>query len=507
MRSIHGAPSLHSTRGDKLDVLVITPPKSADVRRMISRSYPGYPGVDSVPLRAASVLENGGFSVKFLPLYNLFYNFSPYKDTEDLIAYLAMQEADVFLLINDYYIFSRSTPSYEASLITARLIKERNSNAHIILAGNHVSSLPHAAFLDSPHVDVVVKLEGEPLYCDLVERLQKGSSLQSLKGLVYREHSRVKETPGYGTVGDFNSLPVPAYHLLRPWAEEIPRRMGRVSGLLDTTLRTSYGCPNRCAFCGVTPNWNICRYRSADSVLEDISYAKETLKGKRVDLSYFDDENFTCTSSHVTSISRMMQKEDIHIDGVLASVPDLTTSMVEDISRFSTSVLMGAENACDSVLAFVGKKQTFQQVLRACGNARGKLKVHLQWVIGLPGEDSQTIPINLNAIFTLLMKGDASSVTPHLLGPQPGSDIGDQPERYGVTIHSKTWSHYHAHGYPVSSTTTLTREQIYFYFSMAQIVALEGSQMRGVFESHRVEPIISGPEVDLFSTFMEEVTI
>ncbi len=69
-----------------------------------------------------------------------------------------------------------------------------------------------------------------------------------------------------------------------------------------------------------------------------------------------------------------------------------------------------------------------------------------------------------------------------------------------------TWSQYHSKGgYPVYSTNNLNRHQIYVYYLMAELVVAEASQIRTVYESHKVEPIVWGPEIDLFSTFMEQV--
>ncbi|KYK33355.1 MAG: hypothetical protein AYK18_15100 [Theionarchaea archaeon DG-70] len=490
-----------------LDVLVITPPRSATVQKMISRSYPEFPSTDSVPLRAAQVLEEGGFKVQFLPLFNLFNNFSVEKDADDLSEYIGQYDTDVVLEINDYYIRSRGIPAYPASLYVAHLMKECNPNCHVILAGSHVSALRHSVFLDSQDVDVVIKLEGEAILCDLVKHLQKDGSLEEIKGILYRENGQIRETGGYGIVKELDSLPVPAYHLLRKWAEEIPNRMGRASGFVDLTLRTSYGCPHRCAFCGGTPTWNICRFRSAEKVAEDMEYAKDTLKGKNIRFFYFDDENFNINMDHLTSIGHMMQKQDMRVEGVLAAVPYLTRETAQEISKFSESILVGAENAVDSILATVNKRQTFDQVLRACKTAKEfKLGIDLQWVIGLPGEDAQTIPVNLHAIHRILMKGNARSVSPNLLRPQPGSDIGDHPEKYGIIIHHKNWSEYHTKGsYPSFSSKTLTRSQIYVYYLMAEWIALESSQIGNLYESHNMEPIVWEPDIGLFSRFMEGV--
>lgn len=489
------------------DVLIVTPPRSASVQKMISRSYPGYPSVDSVPLRAAQVLEDGGFTVKFLPLYNLFDNYSLKEDEKDIRIYLKECEGEVILEINDYFIRSRSIPTYHPSLHVARLAKEQNPHCSVVLAGNLVSVLGREVFTDSPHVDVVILWEVELILCDLVEHLLSGKSLHEIKGILYRKNGHVEETGGYGVVEDLDGLPVPAYHLLLPWMEEIPRREGRASGAVDLTVRTSYGCPNRCAFCGGTPTWNFCRFRSASKVAEDLENAKGTLKGKKTSLSYFDDENITINNDHLTAISNMMQDKDMFVEGVLAGIPNLTKEVAQKISQFSGSILTGAENAVDSVLTTVNKPQTFDQVRRACRTAKeSKLEVNLQWVIGLPGEDTRTMAVNLNAIFSMLMKGEANSISPNLLRPQPGSEIGEHPEKYGITIHHRNWSQYRSKGgYPCFSTKTLTREQIYAYYLMAELVAAEASKVRGVYESHQTEPVVWRPEIDLFSEFMNQV--
>ena len=197
----------------------------------------------------------------------------------------------------------------------------------------------------------------------------------------------------------------------------------------------------------------------------------------------------------------------MYVEGVLAGIPQFTREVAGEIAKFSTSILTGGENAVDSVLAAINKKQTFAQVQKACKIAKEfELGVNLQWIIGLPGEDTQTMAVNLNAIFAMLMKGEVRSISPGILRPQPGSDIGEHPEKYGITIHHKDWSQYHSKGgYPTFSTETLSREQIYAYYLLAELVASEASQIRPVYESHNVEPIVWGPKIDPFSEFMDQV--
>ena len=104
------------------------------------------------------------------------------------------------------------------------------------------------------------------------------------------------------------------------------------------------------------------------------------------------------------------------------------------------------------------------------------------------------------------MKGEVRSISPGILRPQPGTDIGENPEKYGITIHHRNWSQYHSKGgYPVYSTNKLSPQQIYTYYLMAELIAAEASQIRGIYENHELEPIVWGPETDLFSKFMNQV--
>lgn len=145
-------------------------------------------------------------------------------------------------------------------------------------------------------------------------------------------------------------------------------------------------------------------------------------------------------------------------------------------------------------------------VYRKNGRIKETGLIDLQWLIGLPGEDTQTMGINLNAMFNLIMKGKVRSITPNVLGPQPGSDIGDYPEKYGITIHHRRWPHYYSNGaYPSFSTKTVTSDQIYVYYLMAKMIVSEALQIRPVYEQHNVEPIIWGPEITLFKEFMQQV--
>lgn len=59
----------------KIDVLVVTPPSGASLARAVNHNHPPVnQGIDSVPLRLASVIEEQ-FVTDFLPLNFLDYNY------------------------------------------------------------------------------------------------------------------------------------------------------------------------------------------------------------------------------------------------------------------------------------------------------------------------------------------------------------------------------------------------------------------------------------------------
>ncbi len=488
----------------KVDVLVIVPPRQPQIKHMICKSYPGYPPVDEVPLRVAAMLEKGGFSTEFLPLYNIYWQFHPEAEFDEIVEICKSYNFSAALFINDYYIADRSATAYHYSLKLAHAVREFAPNAKIVLSGRHVTALGQKVFSDSCDIDVVVIGECEGITCALLRKLLSGESMHDLKGIVYLEKGEVLQNGSYALVEDLDDLPVPAYHLLKPHVATIIENTKRLGNKIELSLRSSRGCIFSCAFCGGVPQWNCYRMRSAAKLGEDIDYA-QTILGDTASLAYLDDENFAVNKKHVREVADILEYRGIQLDMVLVSVPSFDAAVARELARVCTTVAFGAENCCDEVLRNVNKKPIFSDTMNAVKVAKeAGLSVNLYWIVGLPEENCEIALLNLRKMYELLVTRQVDNISIAMFSPFPGCAITEDPEKYQVQLIHPDWKWVDEKGfYPAYRTRDLSQGQILTYYLLAQITIKDAKTFGHLYDNKNCTPIVSEGSLEQFKEFMQ----
>ena len=177
-------------------------------------------------------------------------------------------------------ISSLFTPYYREVLEIAARVKQQ-TRAIVIVGGSHASAAP-ASLLTSPHVDFVIRGEGERPFVEFLRALQHQTPVERVPNLVYKKDSEFV----LNQLGDnypIDELPFPALSDLSPARYTL-------AGKSMTFMITSRSCPHRCSFCSVHTTFGTdYRRRSLDNVLEEIEMRYR--QGYRV--IDFEDDNLT----------------------------------------------------------------------------------------------------------------------------------------------------------------------------------------------------------------------
>jgi anaerobic magnesium-protoporphyrin IX monomethyl ester cyclase len=118
--------------------------------------------------------------------------------------------------------------------------------------------------------DFVVLGEGEFIFPELINAINKGLPTESIPGTASMINGKVKINPGRQlTEDELNALPFPAWELLdnNLYAKNFSQAM--VGSRAYMSIVTSRGCPYRCAYCHQTMG-KVFRKRSAESVLAEM---------------------------------------------------------------------------------------------------------------------------------------------------------------------------------------------------------------------------------------------
>jgi len=192
----------------------------------------------------------------------------------------------------DLIAISALSGTHPRGLDLARIVKEE-TNGPVVMGGPHVSLAKDRQEALYRGADYIVRFEGEAVFPKLIKAIEKKEGLENIENLIYLKNGRVRENPVFRKPVNLNDYPFPDFSLIEGW---------RNSYMLP--METSRGCPYRCTFCCVHKMFPEMRFRSPESVVEEIKRANP----KSI---FFVDDNFAIDMERSKKIlSLMLQKLD-----------------------------------------------------------------------------------------------------------------------------------------------------------------------------------------------------
>lgn len=447
-------------------ILLIQPFRKPSLREIMVKNYPCWEIINTSPLILAAVLEKGGYQVDFLSMQNIFKSYEENK-CEKLYELLGEYEPDYVIFHTDYYIAFTSTAVFYSIKIITEFYKKKNKNIKNILVGRNGLALKEKVFAIDDNIDVVVKGECEEIILDIFNEIDRGE-MSKVPCVLYKEEKKVIENKGCAMIENFDQLPMPAFHLLQNTVAQIEKYTGLKMSYLPVSIRTSFGCPMNCRYCGGVSTWNDYHYKPKEYLEREIQYFKDEI-GDKGKILFFADELFTYKKEHVKDVVEIFKTRGLKIEGLFAHSQLFTDEIAGMIKEICNTVVFGAENCCDDILFMANKNQTFESLLKAVSIAKKrKLNVSLEWMVGLPGENVETAAKNINMLYSLLVTRKVDDINTYVFCPYPNSDFVKNCNKYGLTVHDSV-DDMLEEGFPTHSLEDLTSNQIFVYFLMTQL--------------------------------------
>ncbi len=372
----------------------------------------------------AAVLEEAGVKVKIFDLY------PPSEDTDNpdvldqRLADEIAQEQPALVGVTIH------TPFYVERVRLAKYLRKRLPDTLLVAGGHHPSAEP-ADLLQCSEYDVCVIGEGEETLLEIAEFVEKGKKqraadwLGNIRGVVYKQGSRIVQNPTRPPVLDLDTLPFPSHHLLG--LENYAPNSNL--GIKSQGILTYRGCPMRCAFC-LNPQGQRVRRRSPPRVADEMMQVVERFGVRGFN---FYDNLFGLNRKHATAVCEeiLVRRLDVEWDCWTAgSLVD--AELAEKMKKAGcVRVGFGAESGDDEVLERSHRALTASQhqegikILKAMG-----LKVDAFFMIGLPGESEQSVRRTVE--FAKSCTADEVFLSIHR--PYPGTAVWRNPKAYGVKI-------------------------------------------------------------------------
>jgi radical SAM superfamily enzyme YgiQ (UPF0313 family) len=330
--------------------------------------------------------------------------------------------------------FSTNTFNATTSNALSEAVKRQLPNTKIVYGGFHATLNPVKILKAYPFVDIIVRGEGEFTMLDIVNSVEKNSSLEGVKGVTYRDNGKIKNNPERPVIEKLDDLPYPDRNLLsHRYCSEMYGFRFKTGKF--TLVIGSRGCPYECRFCCQWVMWKRrCRIRSPQNIVDEISY----LASQGYTRFAFADDTLTVNKKNVIELCRLMRKEKLdfiwYAETRVDNVSDEMLKAMKDAG--CDAIQYGIESAVPRILEYYRKHITPSMVEQAI---KKTAKVGLDsvgaFILGAPTETKEEM------WQTILFAEKIPLTVPHLniLFASPGMPIWDDLVEKGYIDPEKNW--------------------------------------------------------------------
>lgn len=387
----------------------------------------------------------------------------------------------------DLLLIEAATASIQNDLEWARKFKGALKNVKIVFAGTHVSALADTFLIENPLIDYLIKGEYEFSLSKLALELKAGKKSFNIPGIFYRDKQGGIKYCKEENSNDINRLPLPERLSLPIYNYNDSGGTGTPSPTVQ--LMSSRGCPFGCIFC-LWPQviYGNRKYRFLDPV-KVVDEMEVLIKEYGFKGIYFDDDTFNIGKQRVLKICGEIRKRKLNVPWAIMARAD--TSDFQTLRTMKEAGLcalkFGVESSSQRLLDNSNKGLDLSAVERAVEECKKlKIRVHLTFTLGLPGETAESIDRTIG--FALKLDPDSSQFS--LTTPFPGTEYFNFLSTKRLLL-TRDWKKYDGNRYSVIRTQELSAKELEAGLRRAQKTWNEHCMKR---EFHR-------------HTFIEEKTV
>jgi len=369
----------------------------------------------------AGVLEEGGHKVKIID--SAYFGF----DNNDIIRETLEFDPGIIGI-------SVITPLAKYAAPLAADLKKVFPSVPLVIGGAHPTYCAEEAMSEICAADIAVMGEGEYTMLEIVDNFNAGLPLDGIKGIYFRNGSRIIKTADRDNVVDLDRLPFPSRHLL-PITHYAPEPYEN-KRLPSTTIIASRGCSyGKCTFCYRSAGAHRGqRYQSPAKTIQEIKDLIHTF-GIR-ELVFYDDTLFS-DKAWLNSLCELIAEN--HLD-IIWSCRGRSDSAIdyEILKKAKASglwgIFFGFESGNQDLLNNIRKGITLEHSLKISGWCHSLgIEIIGSFILGLPGETpekgAQTIQ------FAKDLDCDYAAFIP--THPPKGAELYNQCAKDGKIIHEE----------------------------------------------------------------------
>jgi radical SAM superfamily enzyme YgiQ (UPF0313 family) len=266
-----------------------------------------------------------------------------------------------------------------------RLIDE---NIEILVGGPEVS-YESRNFIENNNIDYLIEGEGEETYRELIEAKIEGiKPIKPIKGLYAKYNNEIH----YGGRRELMNMSETVF----PYNEKDAFENKIVY------YEASRGCPYNCIYC-LSSTIHGVRFLSLDRVKEELRF----LMDKKVALIKFVDRTFNCKPEFAMEIWKYLIQMNtdtrfhFEISADIFNDEEIKLLLQAPANRFQFEI--GVQTTNDIVLENINRHVKFEDIKRSILQLKKNkgIKLHLDLIAGLPGENFESFANSFNEIYAL----------------------------------------------------------------------------------------------------------
>ena len=342
---------------------------------------------------------------------------------------------------------------------TVNLAKQVNPSIRTVVGGQHFTALADETLTTHQNVDFIIRGEGEQTLTELVITIQKQRSLGSVLGLSFRHKDKVIHNPDRSLIQDLDSLPMPAYHLVKQHMKKYYFALMANKNTPFAIIEGSRGCFNNCIYCSQWRFWeNTQRSKSPRRIADELEHLHTEYGTK---FFWLTDDN-TGLGPRMNELcdeitSRKISDEITWFIQARCDEIKQSKDIVPKMRKAgNTWMLIGFDGPDTQTLEAFRRKGITQSTAKESVELLRKNDIFVQgtFIIGQRDDSHESIKGLLEYADWL----DPDIATFMTLTPFPGTEVYETAKGNGW-IEDQDWSHYDMI-HSIMPTKHLTREEV-----------------------------------------------
>ena len=405
-------------------------------------------------LALSSLLKMHGYKVNICDLY--LEDFS----RKEFVEYLqSLSKSPLMIGVSVY------TESEKECLEICSIVKKAFNKTKVVMGGPQ-ATFAYKKLMDNEYVDFIIRGEGESKIIPLLEHIKNPNifPIQNVPGIAWKKeedgHRIIDLTENTPMINNLDVLPFPDYEEWKP-------SIKNCSHIL--TIVTSRGCPSSCIFCSSKAlSGSKYRFNSSEWVFSMIVHFYKIYKFNSI--AFFDDTLLANKARAKRICNYLISYADKKsFSWACKSRVDMINEEMISIMKNAGcgSIHFGIESISQKILDRMGKRVKIETIFRALRlTKKYGIRPDCSFIIGLPDENLETIEETLLFADVIEKEGFGASAI-GITTPFPGTEICENPEKFGLNIKIKDVSKYNLNT-PICELEGVTLNDLrkaYFFFT------------------------------------------